>query len=331
MRAVEISAFGPPSVLQLGQRPLPSPGAGELLIRVSASGVNRPDVLQRTGNYPVPPGASDIPGLEVAGIIADGDSLALAQAGLAIGQRICALVAGGGYAEYCVAPIGQCLPVPAGLSDIEAASLPETFFTVWSNVFDRARLQAGESILIQGGSSGIGVTAIQMAKAFGAQVFVTAGSTEKCQACLALGADHAINYRSHDFAQELMRLTDNAGVDIILDMVAGAYITKEVQCLREDGRLVMIAVQGGVKSEFNAGLVLRRRLTITGSTLRPRPIAFKTAIAQACRDRVWPLIEQGRIKPVIHSVFAAADAAQAHELMESNQHIGKIMLTWGAA
>ena len=331
MRAVEISAFGPPSVLQLGQRPLPTPGAGELLIRVSASGVNRPDVLQRTGNYPVPPGASDIPGLEVAGVIADGDSLALAQAGLAIGQRICALVAGGGYAEYCVAPIGQCLPVPAGLSDIEAASLPETFFTVWSNVFDRARLQAGESILIQGGSSGIGVTAIQMAKAFGAQVFVTAGSTEKCQACLALGADHAINYRSHDFAQELMRLTDNAGVDIILDMVAGAYITKEVQCLREDGRLVMIAVQGGVKSEFNAGLVLRRRLTITGSTLRPRPIAFKTAIAQACRDRVWPLIEQGRIKPVIHSVFAAADAAQAHELMESNQHIGKIMLTWGAA
>ena len=331
MRAVEISAFGPPSVLQLGQRPLPAPGAGELLIRVSASGVNRPDVLQRTGNYPVPPGASDIPGLEVAGVIADGDSLALAQAGLAIGQRICALVAGGGYAEYCVAPIGQCLPVPAGLSDIEAASLPETFFTVWSNVFDRARLQAGESILIQGGSSGIGVTAIQMAKAFGAQVFVTAGSTEKCQACLALGADHAINYRSHDFAQELMRLTDNAGVDIILDMVAGAYITKEVQCLREDGRLVMIAVQGGVKSEFNAGLVLRRRLTITGSTLRPRPIAFKTAIAQACRDRVWPLIEQGRIKPVIHSVFAAADAAQAHELMESNQHIGKIMLTWGAA
>ena len=331
MRAVEISAFGPPSVLQLGQRPLPAPGAGELLIRVSASGVNRPDVLQRTGNYPVPPGASDIPGLEVAGVIADGDSLALAQAGLAIGQRICALVAGGGYAEYCVAPIGQCLPVPAGLSDIEAASLPETFFTVWSNVFDRARLQAGESILIQGGSSGIGVTAIQMAKAFGAQVFVTAGSTEKCQACLALGADHAINYRSHDFAQELMRLTDNAGVDIILDMVAGAYIAKEVQCLREDGRLVLIAVQGGVKSEFNAGLVLRRRLTITGSTLRPRPIAFKTAIAQACRDRVWPLIEQGRIKPVIHSVFAAADAAQAHELMESNQHIGKIMLTWGAA
>ena len=331
MRAVEISAFGPPSVLQLGQRPLPAPGAGELLIRVSASGVNRPDVLQRTGNYPVPPGASDIPGLEVAGVIADGDSLALAQAGLVIGQRVCALVSGGGYAEYCVAPIGQCLPVPAGLSDIESASLPETFFTVWSNVFDRARLQAGESILIQGGSSGIGVTAIQMAKAFGAQVFVTAGSTEKCQACLALGADHAINYRSHDFAQELMRLTDNAGVDIILDMVAGAYITKEVQCLREDGRLVLIAVQGGVKSEFNAGLVLRRRLTITGSTLRPRPIAFKTAIAQACRDRVWPLIEQGRIKPVIHSVFAAADAAQAHELMESNQHIGKIMLTWGAA
>lgn len=329
MKAVEISAFGAPAVLKLGQRPIPVPGPGELLIRVSASGVNRPDVLQRTGNYPVPPGASDIPGLEVAGVITAGDSLALAQAGLAVGQRVCALVAGGGYAEHCVAPVAQCLPVPAGLSDIEAASLPETFFTVWSNVFDRGRLQAGESILIQGGSSGIGVTAIQMAKAFGAQVFVTAGSDAKCQACLALGADHAINYRSHDFSDELMRLTNNAGVDIILDMVAGAYISKEIQCLREDGRLVMIAVQGGVKSEFNAGLVLRRRLTITGSTLRPRPIAFKAAIAQACRDRVWPLIEQGRIKPVIHSVFAAANAAQAHELMESNQHIGKIMLTWG--
>jgi NADPH2:quinone reductase len=331
MKAVEISAFGAPSVLQLAERPMPVPGAGEVLIRVAASGVNRPDVLQRTGLYPVPPGASDIPGLELAGVIVQGDDQAMAQAGLAVGDRVCALVAGGGYAEYCVAPVLQCLPVPAGLSDIEAASLPETFFTVWSNVFDRGRLQAGETILIQGGSSGIGVTAIQMAKAFGARVLTTAGSDAKCQACLALGADHAINYRSHDFQQETLRLTDGAGVDVVLDMVAGAYVAKEVECLREDGRLVMIAVQGGVKSEFNAGLVLRRRLTITGSTLRPRPIAFKADIARALRDKVWPLIDQGRIKPVIHSTFAAADAAQSHVLMESNAHIGKLVLTWGVA
>jgi NADPH2:quinone reductase len=274
MKAVEISAFGAPSVLRLGERPMPVAGAGEVLIRVAASGINRPDVLQRTGLYPVPPGASDIPGLELAGVIVQGDALAMAQAGLAVGDRVCALVAGGGYAEYCVAPVLQCLPAPAGLSDIEAASLPETFFTVWSNVFDRGRLQPGESILIQGGSSGIGVTAIQMAKAFGARVLATAGSDAKCQACVALGADHAINYRSHDFQREVLRLTDGAGVDVILDMVAGDYVAKEVECLREDGRLVMIAVQGGVKSEFNAGLVLRRRLTITGSTLRPRPIAL---------------------------------------------------------
>jgi len=310
---------------------MPVAGAGEALIRVAASGVNRPDVLQRTGLYPVSPGASDIPGLELAGVIVQGDAQALAQAGLAVGDRVCALVAGGGYAEYCVAPVVQCLPVPAGLNDIQAASLPETFFTVWSNVFDRGRLQPGESILIQGGSSGIGVTAIQMAKAFGARVLATAGSDAKCQACLALGADHAINYRSHDFQQEALRLTDGVGVDLILDMVAGAYVGKEVECLREDGRLVMIAVQGGVKSEFNAGLVLRRRLTITGSTLRPRPIAFKAAIARALREQVWPLIEQGRIKPVIHSTFAAADAAQAHALMESNAHVGKIVLTWGVS
>jgi len=331
MKAVEISEFGAPSVLQLGERPMPVAGAGEVLIRVAASGVNRPDVLQRTGLYPVPPGASDIPGLELAGVIVQGDALAMAQAGLAVGDRVCALVAGGGYAEYCTAPVPQCLPVPSGLSDIEAASLPETFFTVWSNVFDRGRLQPGETILIQGGSSGIGVTAIQMAKAFGARVLATAGSDAKCQACLALGADHAINYRSHDFQQEALRLTDGAGVDVILDMVAGAYVAKEVECLREDGRLVMIAVQGGVKSEFNAGLVLRRRLTITGSTLRPRPIAFKAAIARALREQVWPLIEQGRIKPAIHSTFDAADAAQAHGLMESNAHVGKIVLTWSAA
>jgi NADPH2:quinone reductase len=328
MKAIEISSFGAPDVLRLGERPVPVAGAGELLVRVAASGVNRPDVLQRTGNYPVPPGASDIPGLEVAGVIESGDAVAMAAAGFKVGDRVCALVAGGGYAELCVAPVGQCLPVPQGLTDIEAASLPETFFTVWSNVFDRARLQAGETLLIQGGSSGIGVTAIQMAKALGARVIVTAGSDDKCAACVALGADHAINYKTHDFVEEAKRLTGGAGVNVVLDMVAGSYVAREIECLAEDGRLVIIAVQGGVKSEFNAGLVLRKRLLITGSTLRPRPVAFKAAIAQALKARVWPLLESGAIKPVIHSTFAAADAAQAHVLMESNQHIGKIVLTW---
>jgi NADPH2:quinone reductase len=328
MKAIEISSFGAPDVLRLGERPVPVAGAGELLIRVAASGVNRPDVLQRTGNYPVPPGASDIPGLEVAGVIESGDAAAMAAAGFKVGDRVCALVAGGGYAQLCVAPVGQCLPVPQGLTDIEAASLPETFFTVWSNVFDRVRLQAGETLLIQGGSSGIGVTAIQMAKALGARVIVTAGSDDKCAACVALGADHAINYKTHDFAEEAKRLTGGTGVNVVLDMVAGSYVAREIECLAEDGRLVIIAVQGGVKSEFNAGLVLRKRLLITGSTLRPRPVAFKAAIAQALKANVWPLLETGAIKPVIHSTFAAADAAKAHVLMESNQHVGKIVLTW---
>ena len=330
MKAVEISAFGKPDVLRLGERPVPVAGAGELLIRVAASGVNRPDVLQRTGNYPVPPGASDIPGLEVAGEIVDGDAQAMAAAGFAKGDRVCALVAGGGYAQLCVAPVGQCLPVPKGLSDIEAAALPETFFTVWSNVFDRARLQAGETLLVQGGTSGIGVTAIQMAKALGARVIATAGSDEKCEACVKLGADHAINYKTQDFAEEARKLTGGTGVNVVLDMVAGAYVAREVECLAEDGRLVIIAVQGGIKSEFNAGMVLRKRLVITGSTLRPRPVAFKAAIAQALRANVWPLLESGAIKPVIHSTFPATQAAQAHELMESNRHIGKIVLTWEA-
>ncbi len=328
MQAVEISSFGAPEVLRLGERPVPVAAVGEVLIRVSASGVNRPDVLQRTGNYPVPPGASDIPGLEVAGVIASGDATAMAAAGLKVGDRVCALVAGGGYAQWCVAPVGQCLPVPAGLDDIAAASLPETFFTVWSNVFDRARLQAGETLLIQGGTSGIGVTAIQMAKALGARVIATAGSDDKCAACLALGADHAINYKTQDFVAAVADLTGGQGVNVVLDMVAGAYVAREIDCLAEDGRLVIIAVQGGVKAEFNAGMVLRKRLTITGSTLRPRPIAFKTAIAQALRDRVWPLLAQGRIKPVIHQVFPAREAAAAHTLMESNRHIGKLVLTW---
>ncbi|MEP6964929.1 MAG: NAD(P)H-quinone oxidoreductase [Polaromonas sp.] len=328
MKAIEITSFGAPDVLRLGERPVPVPGAGEVLIRVSASGVNRPDVLQRTGNYPVPPGASDIPGLEVAGEIVSGDAAAMTAAGFKLGDHVCALVAGGGYAELCVAPVGQCLPVPVGLSDVEAASLPETFFTVWSNVFERAHLQSGETLLIQGGSSGIGVTAIQIAKALGATVVVTAGSDEKCAACVALGAVHAINYRTGDFVEEVKKLTQGKGVNVILDMVAGSYVAREVECLAEDGRLVIIAVQGGVKAEFNAGLVLRRRLTITGSTLRPRSLEFKASIAKALKDKVWPLIASGAIKPVIHSTFAAADAASAHTLMESNQHVGKIVLTW---
>ncbi|MEO8155957.1 MAG: NAD(P)H-quinone oxidoreductase [Rhizobacter sp.] len=328
MKAIEIASHGGPEVLRPAELPAPVAGAGELLIRVAASGVNRPDVLQRKGHYPVPPGASELPGLEVAGSIVEGDREALASAGLKLGDRVCALVAGGGYAELCVAPIGQCLPVPAGLSDIEAASLPETFFTVWSNVFDRARLQPGETLLVQGGTSGIGVTAIQLAKAWGATVIATAGSDEKCAACVALGADHAINYRSQDFVAEVMRITAKRGVNVVLDMVAGPYVARELACMADDGRLVMIAVQGGVEAEIDAGVVMRKRLTITGSTLRPRPVAFKTAIAQSLRRQVWPWLEAGKVKPVIFKVFAAEQAAQSHMLMESNQHIGKLVLTW---
>jgi NADPH2:quinone reductase len=338
MNVIEIQSFGGPEVLVPATRPDPVAGPGEVLIRVHASGINRPDVLQRAGAYPPPPGAPEWPGLEVAGTIVAGDAQAMAQAGLQLGERVCALVAGGGYAELCVAPVAQCLPVPAGLSDVEAASLPETFFTVWSNVFDRGRLQPGETLLIQGGSSGIGVTAIQMAKAAGARVIVTAGSDDKCQACLKLGADHAINYKTQDFVAEAKRLTDGRGVDVVLDMVAGAYVAREVEALAEDGRLVIIAVQGGVQSEFNAGLVLRRRLTITGSTLRPRPVAFKGQIAAALRQTVWPWLASKAIVPVIHSVFDArtptdgwpSGAAKAHALMESNQHVGKIVITWTA-
>ncbi|OGA59072.1 MAG: NAD(P)H-quinone oxidoreductase [Burkholderiales bacterium RIFCSPHIGHO2_01_FULL_64_960] len=328
MRAVEITSFGGPEVLRLGERPVPQAGAGELLIRVAASGINRPDVLQRMGHYAPPPGTSDLPGLEVAGVVESGDAAAMAEAGIRVGDRVCALVAGGGYAQWCVAPVVQCLPVPDGFSDVEAASLPETFFTVWSNVFDRGHLQAGESLLVQGGTSGIGVTAVQLARAFGATVIATAGSDEKCAACLQLGAHEAINYKTQDFVAEANRITQGKGVDVVLDMVAGDYVAREVQCLAEDGRIVIIAVQGGIKSDFNAGLVLRRRLTITGSTLRPRSVAFKGAIARALREHVWPLLVAGRVRPVIHSTFAATEAAKAHALMESNQHIGKIVLTW---
>lgn len=328
MKAVEITAYGTPEVLKLGERPAPVAGAGEALIRVAASGVNRPDVLQRKGHYPVPPGASDIPGLEVAGEIVDGDREALAAAGLAVGERVCALVQGGGYAEWCVAPVGQCLPVPQGWTDTEAACLPETFFTVWSNVFDRGQLAAGETLLVQGGTSGIGVTAIQMAKALGATVIATAGSNEKCQACLKLGADHAINYRDADFSGEVLRLTSGRGADVILDMVAGSYVPREIACLADDGRLVIIALQGGSQAEVDLSALMRRRLTVTGSTLRPRPVAFKAAVARNLRERVWPLLAQRRIEPVIYKTFTPGDAAQAHALMESNQHIGKLALVW---
>lgn len=327
MRAIEITTPGAPEVLQPCERPTPEPKPGELLIAVKASGVNRPDVLQRKGLYPMPPGVSDLPGLEIAGTVAAGAPQDLAAAGLSIGDGVCALVAGGGYAEFCVAPAGQCLPLPKGFNMVEAASLPETVFTVWQNVFEIARLQPGETLLVQGGSSGIGVTAIQIAKALGSRVIVTAGSDEKCAACLAIGADHAINYRTQDFVAETKRIAGR-GADVVLDMVAGDYVGREIECLADDGRLAIIAVQGGNQSQISAALVLRKRLTITGSTLRARSVAYKTVLAQALRAKVWPLLEAGKVKPVIHQVFPAAKAAEAHALMESSTHVGKIVLTW---
>jgi len=330
MRAIEIAGSGGPEVLRAVARARPVAGAGEALVRVTASGVNRPDVLQRRGHYAPPPGASDLPGLEIAGTIVGGDAAALAAAGLAVGDRVCALVAGGGYAEYCTAPVGQVLPVPAGFSDIEAAALPENFFTVWSNVFDRGRLAAGEWLLVQGGSSGIGVTAVQLAKAFGAKVIATAGSPDKCARCVALGADHAVDYRTEDFAARALEITGGRGVDVVLDMVGGDYVAREVSCMAEDGRIVLIAVQGGTKAQFDAGLVLRKRLVITGSTLRPRPVAFKAAIAAALREKVWPLLEKRRVQPVIQEVFPAEQASRAHAAMEEGSHVGKLMLAWGA-
>jgi putative PIG3 family NAD(P)H quinone oxidoreductase len=328
MQAVVMNGSGGPDVLTVGQVPRPIPKSGEVLIRVHASGINRPDVLQRMGKYPPPPDASPLLGLEVSGVIVDGDAQAMKEAGFESGDAVCALVAGGGYAEYCTAPVAQCLPLPRDYTHVQAASLPETAFTVWSNVFDRVGLQAGETILIQGGSSGIGVMAIQMAKAAGAAVIVTVGSDDKAQACLALGANHAVNYKTQDFATECLALTQGKGVNVILDMVAGAYIEREVSCLAEDGRLAVIAVQGGIQSSFDAGLLLRRRLTVTGSTLRPRSAAFKGRIAQSLRKKVWPWLADGQVKPVIHQVFDPIQAAQAHALMESNQHIGKLIIQW---
>ena len=324
MRAIEIIHPGGPEVLTPCERPMPTLKAGEVLIKVHAAGVNRPDVLQRTGNYPVPPGASDIPGLEVAGEIVDGD---LAGSTFKKGDLVCALVQGGGYAEYCAAPIAQCLPVPKGLTALEAASLPETFFTVYSNLFERAKLSGDETLLVQGGSSGIGVTAIQMARALGHRVFATAGSDDKCRACESLGAERGINYRSEDFAEVVKAATSGKGADVILDMVAGDYVAREIDCLADDGRLVVIALLGGATGKIDFGHIMRRRLTITGSTLRPRPVAFKQMVADKLRQRIWPLIESGQIKPVIFQTFPFDQAAQAHALMETSTHVGKIMLT----
>lgn len=323
MRAIEITQPGPPDVLQLCERPMPDLKPGEIMIRVHAAGVNRPDVVQRTGHYPVPPGASDLPGLEVAGEIVSGD---LTGSPFKVGDMVCALVQGGGYAEYCAAPVAQCLPVPRGLSAIEAASLPETTFTVWSNVFDRVKLRAGETFLVQGGTSGIGVTAIQIAAAFGHRVFATAGTEEKRRTCEALGAERGINYRTEDFAEVVKQATGGKGVDVILDMVGGDYVAREINCLADDGRLAVIALLGGMKAQLDLGQLLRRRLTVTGSTLRPRSIEFKAAIVANLREHVWPLLESGKIKPVIYQTFPLEQAAQAHTLMESSQHVGKIML-----
>jgi NADPH2:quinone reductase len=327
VRAIEISNPGGPEVLRLAERPQPRPQAGEALVRVFAAGVNRPDVLQRKGAYAPPPGASDLPGLEVAGVIEGGD---LGSSGLAAGGPVCGLIAGGGYAEYCTVPVGQLLPVPRGLTYAEAAALPETYFTVWSNVFDRAHLAPGESLLVQGGASGIGVAAVQLAAARGHPVFATAGSDDKCRAVERLGARRAINYRSGDFVAEVKALTAGRGVDVILDMVAGDYVAREVECLADDGRLAVIAIQGGVRAAFDAGALLRRRLTITGSTLRPRSVEFKAAVARRLHEQVWPLLESGRISPMVFRVFALEQAGDAHRLMESGEHIGKIVLAVAA-
>lgn len=324
MRCIEISAPGGPEVLRAGERPLPLPGEGQVLVRVAAAGVNRADTSQRRGNYPVPPGAPDILGMEVSGTVA---ALGAGVTQWKAGDEICALVAGGGYAEYCAAPAANCMRIPKGVSLIDGASLPETFMTVWSNVWDRAQLAPGESVLIQGGSSGIGVTAVQMAKALGHTVYATAGSTEKCAACEKLGADRAINYRTEDFVAVVKELTGGKGVNVVLDMVAGSYVQRELECLALDGRLVLIATLGGASGPVNFSDLMRRRLTVTGSSLRPRSVEFKAAIAGNLAARIWPLIESGAIRVVVHQAFPLAQAAEAHRLMESSQHIGKILLT----
>jgi putative PIG3 family NAD(P)H quinone oxidoreductase len=324
MTAIEIAESGGPEVLRPVERPVPVPAAGEVLIAVAAAGVNRPDVVQRLGLYPAPPGASDLPGLEVAGTVAAvGEDVT----GWQEGDRVCALIAGGGYAEFATAPAPQALPVPYDLDMVQAAGIPETYFTVWSNVFDRGHLADGESILIHGGSSGIGTTAIQLACAFGATAYVTVGNTEKARFCEELGAAKAINYREQDFVDEIKSLTDGAGVDVILDMVGGDYLPRNIRCLKADGRLLQIALMAGREGELDLGRLMTRRLTVTGSTLRPRSVETKGEIAKSLREKVWPLFEAGKIAPVIHRTFPLSEASRAHELMESSSHIGKIILT----
>lgn len=323
MKAVEITQPGGPEVLVMVDRPMPELRPGEVLIKVSAAGINRPDVFQRKGAYPPPAGESDLPGLEVVGEIVSGDT---GDTGLAVGDKVCALVAGGGYAEYCAAPAAQCLPVPKGLSDVEAAGLPETYYTVWTNVFDRGGLSAGESLLVHGGASGIGTTAVQLATAMGHKVYATVGSDERARAVEGLGAVLGINYRSQDYVEEIKKATDGKGVDVVLDMVAGEYINRNIHCLADDGRIVIIALLGGSKATIDCGHVLRRRLTVTGSTLRPRPVAFKAQIAQSLKTHVWPLLESGKIRPIVHATFPLERACDAHAMMDSGEQIGKIVL-----
>ncbi len=324
MKAIEIVEPGGPEMLRPCTRPVPEPGEGEVLVRVAAAGVNFPDVAQRRGNYPPPPGASDLPGLELSGeVVALGPGVS----GPAPGESVCALVSGGGYAEYCAVPVPQCLPVPDGLDMVQAAALPETFFTVWTNLFDGGRLRAGETVLIHGGSGGIGTTAIQIARAFGARVFATARTAEKCAFCEELGAERAINYSDEDFVAVVRELTEKRGVELILDMVGGDYLARNVRALAVEGRLVQIAVREGAEATIPLGLLMVKRLILTGSTLRPRTVAQKGAIADALREKVWPLLAEGSVRPVIHTTFALDEAARAHALMESSAHIGKIVLT----
>ncbi|MDE0172868.1 MAG: NAD(P)H-quinone oxidoreductase [Defluviicoccus sp.] len=324
MKAIEISEPGGPDMLRPCTRPVPQPGEGEVLVKVAAAGVNYPDVAQRRGNYPPPPGASDLPGLEIAGtVVAQGPGVS----GPAPGDEICALVSGGGYAEYCAVPVPQCLPIPDGLDTVRAAALPETFFTVWTNLFDGGRMKAGETVLIHGGSGGIGTTAIQIARAFGARVFATARTAEKCAFCEELGAERAINYAEEDFVAVVRELTEKRGVDLILDMVGGDYLARNVRALAVEGRLVQIAVREGAEATIPLGLLMVKRLVLTGSTLRPRTVAQKGAIAAALEREVWPLLAEGSVRPVVHATFALDEAAEAHALMESSAHIGKIVLT----
>ena len=327
MTAIEIAEFGPPEGLRPTNRPVPQPAEGEVLVKVAVAGVNRPDVMQRQGGYPPPPGASDIPGLEIAGTVV---ALGSGVSGIAEGDAVCALVAGGGYAEYCAAPAALCLPVPDGFNMAEAAALPETFYTVWTNVFQQGGLRAGESILIHGGSSGIGTTAIQLAKAFGARSYATAGSDEKCRRCEELGAERGINYRNEDFVEAIKQATDGRGVDVVLDMVGGDYVMRNLSVLAVEGRLLQIAVQQGPKvADFNIFTVMMKRLNVTGSTLRPRTVAQKAAIAEDLRDNVWPLLNAGQVRPVMDQSFPLAEAAAAHARMESSVHVGKIVLAVG--